>query len=122
VPEKSAVTKVVVRQQDTVGALDPSMPPVAATPFLVTIAEFACARLVQDELQPGYVTVGTRVVIDHLGASKVGAELVLTTTLVGRDRNRFKFTVRIDEGERTVARLEHERAVASLQKIMASLG
>lgn len=121
-PARSAVTKVVVRQQDTVGALDPSMPPVAATPFLVIIAEFACARLVQDLLEPGYVTVGTRVVIDHLGASKVGAELVLTAALTDRERNRFKFTVRIDDGDRTVARVEHERAAASLQKIMSALG
>ena len=69
--QPSAVTRVTVEPKDTVGALDPSMPQVASTPYLVTIAEFACARLVKDQLEPGQITVGTRVVIDHLGASKV---------------------------------------------------
>jgi predicted thioesterase len=72
--QATATTRVVVEPKDTVGALDPSMPQVASTPYLVTVAEFTCARLVKDQLETGQITVGTRVVIDHLGASKVGAE------------------------------------------------
>jgi fluoroacetyl-CoA thioesterase len=118
----SSVTRVTVTAKDTVAALDASMPAVAATPYLVTIAEFACAQLVKGLLETGQVTVGTRVVIDHLGASKVGAELVLRTTLVSRDKNRFKFTVQIEDGERVVGKVEHERAAVSLDRLMKSLG
>jgi predicted thioesterase len=77
---------------------------------------------VKDRLEPGQITVGTRVVINHLGASKVGAELVIKAALVQREKNRFKFSVRIEDGERTVATMEHERAAVSLQKIMEALG
>jgi fluoroacetyl-CoA thioesterase len=115
-------TRVVVEPKDTVGALDPSMPQVASTPYLVTIAEIACARLVKDQLASGQITVGTRVVIDHLGASKVGAELVVKTTLLNREKNRFRFSVEIEDGARLVAKVEHERAAVSLEKIMKSLG
>jgi fluoroacetyl-CoA thioesterase len=115
-------TSVVVAFKDTVAAIEPTMPPVAATPFLVTIAEIACYRLVQDQLEPGQITVGSRVVIDHLGPSKVGATLLVTATLLARDRKRFKFSVRIEDGERTIANVEHDRAAVSLQKIMSSLG
>jgi fluoroacetyl-CoA thioesterase len=118
----SSVTRVTVGPNDTVGALDPGMPQVAATPYLVTIAEFACARLVQDQLEPGQITVGTRVVIDHLGASKVGAELVIKAALLSREKNRLRFAVEIEDGARTVARVEHERAAVSLEKIMKALG
>jgi fluoroacetyl-CoA thioesterase len=118
----SSVTRVTVGPNDTVGALDPSMPQVAATPYLVTIAEFACARLVKDQLEPGQITVGTRVVIDHLGASKVGAELVIKTVLLSREKNRLRFGVEIEDGARTVAKVEHERAAVSLEKIMKALG
>lgn len=118
----SATTSVTVAFKDTVAAIEPTMPPVAATPFLVTIAEIACYRLVQDQLEPGQITVGSRVVIDHLGPSKVGATLLVTATLLARDRNRFKFSVRIEDGERTVANVEHDRAAVSLQKIMSALG
>jgi len=119
---RSAISRVTVQQKDTVGAMVPGMPMVAATPWLVGISEMACAALVKDLLEPGQITVGTRVVIDHLGPSKVGAELVLNATLLQRDRNRLRFAVNIEDGARTVAKVEHERAVVSLQKIMASLG
>jgi fluoroacetyl-CoA thioesterase len=120
--ELCSVTRVTVGSKDTVGALDPSMPQVAATPYLVTIAEFACAGLVKDLLEPGQITVGTRVVIDHLGASKVGAELVVKAALVNREKNRFRFAVEIEDGARIVAKVEHERAAVSLEKIMKALG
>jgi fluoroacetyl-CoA thioesterase len=121
-PEISSVTRVVVAEKDTVGAMVPGMPFVAATPYLVAIAEGACNRLVKDLLEPGQITVGSRVVIDHLGPSKVGAELVIKATLLKRERNRFKFAVRIEDGDRTVAVVEHERAAVSLQKLMSALG
>jgi len=121
-PELSAVTRVVVGEKDTVGAMVPGMPYVAATPWLVGVAEMACAQLVKDQLEPGQITVGSRVIIDHLGPSKVGAELVIRASLVSREKNRFKFAVRIEDGARTVAVVEHERAAVSLQKLMAALG
>jgi len=120
-PELSSTTRATVEAKDTVGALEPSMPAVAATPYLVTIAEFACTRLVQHLLAPGQITVGTRVVIDHLGASKVGAELLIKTRLIGREKNRFRFAVEIEDGPRIVAKVEHERAAVSLAKLMSSL-
>jgi fluoroacetyl-CoA thioesterase len=118
----TSVTRVTVAPKDTVGALDPSMPQVASTPYLVTVAEIACGRLVKDKLEPGQITVGTRVVIDHLGASKVGAELVVKAALLNREKNRFRFSVEIEDGARVVAKVEHERAAVSLEKIMKSLG
>jgi fluoroacetyl-CoA thioesterase len=121
-PELTSTTRVVVEEKDTVGAMVPGMPYVAATPWLVGIAERACSELVKDRLEPGQITVGRRVVIDHLGPSKVGAELVLKTALLKRDRNRLHFSVRIEDAGRTVATLEHERAAVSLQKLMSALG
>jgi len=118
----TSISRVTVEPKDTVGALDPSMPQVASTPYLVTVAEFTCARLVKDQLEPGQITVGTRVVIDHLGASKVGAELVIKTALLNREKNRFRFSVEIEDGPRLVAKVEHERAEVSLEKIMKALG
>jgi fluoroacetyl-CoA thioesterase len=118
----SSVTRIVVQEKDTVGALVPGMPYVAATPWLVGIAEMACSRLVKDLLEAGQITVGSRVVIDHLGPSKVGAELVIKAALLQREKNRFKFAVSVEDGGRTVAKVEHERAAVSLEKITRALG
>ena len=121
-PELSSVTRVTVEEKNTVGAMVPGMTYVAATPYLVGMAEMACSRLVKDLLEPGQVTVGSRVVIDHLGPSKVGAELVIKAALLQRERNRFKFSVTVEDGARTVAKVEHERAAVSLEKMMRALG
>lgn len=121
-PELSSVTRVTVEEKNTVGAMVPGMPYVAATPYLVGMAEMACSRLVKDLLEPGQVTVGSRVVFDHLGPSKVGAELVIKAALLQRERNRFKFSVTVEDGARTVAKVEHERAAVSLEKMMRALG
>jgi len=120
-PQLSAVTRVTVEAKDTVGAMVPGMPPVAATPYLVGVAEGACGRLVKDLLEAGQITVGSRVVIDHLGPSKVGATLLAEAALCGRDRNRLHFSVRIRDGDRTVATVEHVRAAVSAEKMMRSL-
>ena len=121
-PPLSSVTKVTVEAKDTVGAMMAGMPMLAATPWLVGVAELACGRLVLDLLEPGQITVGSRVVIDHLGPSKVGAELVINTTLQSREKNRFKFSVRIEDGPRIVAVVEHDRAAVALEKIMKAVG
>ena len=111
-----------VHDKDTVGHLVPGMPMVAATPYLVTIAEMVCYEICKKLIESGQVTVGTRVEIDHLGASKVGAVLVVNATLRTRERNRFIFDVTVTDGERTVAKIVHGRAAVSAQKMMAALG
>ena len=110
-----------VSEKDTVGAVIDGMPVVAATPYLVMIAETACYRLALPLLEPGQITVGSRVVIDHLGPSKVGAELVIKAALLSREKNRFKFAVTIEDGDRTVANVEHERRAVSFEKLMSAL-
>ena len=97
----SSVTTVQVEFKDTVAAVIPTMPPVAATPYLVMVAEIACTNLVLDRLEPGQITVGTRVVIDHLGASKVGATLTLhipNSSAVRQTGSNFSFASRMLSG------------------------
>ena len=113
---------VTVQDKDTVGFLVPGMPMVAATPYLVTIAEVAAYEIARTLIPSDQITVGARVVIDHLGASKSGAELVVDATLNKREKNRFYFNVVIKDGDRTVATIEHVRAAVVLQKLMDALG
>jgi fluoroacetyl-CoA thioesterase len=111
-----------VEAKDTVGHLVPGMPMVAATPYLVSIAERVCYEIARKLVDGDQITVGTRVEIDHLGASKVGATLVVDAVLRARERNRFTFDITIKDGERTVANIVHGRAAVSTQKLMAALG
>lgn len=110
-----------VKDIDTVGHLVPGMPMVAATPYLVTIAEMVCYDIAKGLIGAENVTAGTRVEIDHLAASKVGTVLAVTATLRARERNRFTFDVTIKDGERLVANVVHGRASVSVQKLKAAL-
>ena len=110
-----------VGEQDTVGAAIAGMPFVAATPYLVLIAETACYRLALPLLDEGQITVGSRVMIEHLGPSKVGAELRVDARLTARDGRKFHFTAEIFDAGRLVARVEHSRAAVSREKLLSAL-
>lgn len=117
---KPALTmKATVRAEDTVGALVEGMPMVAATPYLVTLAEIACFRLAARLLDRGQISVGRHLAIDHLGPSKVGAVLVVDTVLTERKGSKFVFDVGIHDSERLVAKVTHIR-IAIPGDVMAS--
>jgi fluoroacetyl-CoA thioesterase len=99
----------VVRPEDTVGAIVDGMPMVAATPYLVTLAEIACFRLVERLVDPGQISVGRHLAIDHLGPSKVGAVLVVDATLTERKGSKFVCEIKIHDGDRLVASVMHIR-------------
>ena len=82
----------------------------------------ACGRLVKDLLEPdrSRSAVASSSIIS--APSKVGAELVIKAALVNSEKNRLRFAVEIEDGARTVAKVEHERAAVSLEKIMKALG
>jgi len=111
-----------VKEKNTVGFMVPGMPVVATTPYLIGIAKMTCYEIVEPMLEPSVVAVGTRVAIDHLGASKVGSTLLVDARLRSYEKNRYCFAATITDGARTVARIEHVRAAVSVQKLTNTLG
>jgi len=113
--------KAVVRPEDTVGAIIDGMPMVAATPYLVTLAETACFRLIEGLLDRGQISVGRHLAIDHLGPSKVGAVLTVDATVNERQGSKLVCEVKIQDGERLVASVQHIRVAVDRDVIMKSL-
>lgn len=113
--------KAVVRPEDTVGALVDGMPMVAATPYLVTLAEIACFRLVERALEQSQISVGRHLAIDHLGPSKVGAVLVVDATLSERKGSKYVCEVKIHDGDRLVASVQHIRIAVARDVIAKAM-
>jgi fluoroacetyl-CoA thioesterase len=113
--------KAVVGTEDTVGAIIDGMPMVASTPYLVTLAETACFRLIEGLLDRGQISVGRHLAIDHLGPSKVGAVLAVDATLSERKGSKFVCDIKIHDGERLVASVQHIRIAVDRDVIMNSL-
>jgi predicted thioesterase len=95
---------LVVADGDTAVAVGSGDVAVLATPRVVALCEAATVAAVAGRLDPGQTTVGTRVELDHLRASRVGDHVTARATLTAVDGRRLTFTVEATDGEHTVGR------------------
>ena len=114
-----ALTEGIERSEEfrVEGALltdvDGTLPmPVLATPAMISMMEYAAARLVQDELPPGHATVGFEVCVKHVAGAAEGARCTVSAQLREVvDGRKLRFDVEVREGERTIGVGTHERRV-----------
>jgi fluoroacetyl-CoA thioesterase len=92
-----------VTEADTAAAVGSGDVPVLATPRVLALAERATVAAVAGALEAGATTVGTRVELDHLAPSPVGAELEVDAVLERVAGRRLEFAVRLRDGDRPVA-------------------
>ena len=102
-PGLRAAFSYTVTEADTATAAGSGEVPVLATPRVLALAEQATVAAVAGALEAGATTVGTRVELDHLVPSPVGADLEVVARLERIDGRRLQFAVRLRDGERLVA-------------------
>lgn len=105
----------------TIAHYDPQLPPVLSTPAMIGLMEIAAALAVQPYLPAGKITVGTRILVDHLQAAGVGDHLQVRARLKGRRGKFLVFDVEANAGRRVLGRGEVCRAVVDLQRFVAGL-
>lgn len=89
---------------------------VYSTPRLLYDIEMACRDLLLQHIEHGKDSVGTRVELDHVGATLMGmwVELTVTLTEVNGGAVSFAFTAR--DAIEEVARGKHNRYVVGIEK------
>jgi predicted thioesterase len=89
---------------------------VYATPLMLYDVEFACRDLLKEHIGPDKDSVGTRVELDHVGATLLGmwAEISVTLSKVEGLAVSFDFTVR--DAVEEVARGKHNRFIVGVEK------
>ena len=89
---------------------------VYSTPRLLYDIEMACRDLLLEHIEPGKDSVGTRVELDHLGATLLGmwVEITVTLTAVNGGAVSFDFTAR--DAVEEVARGKHNRFIVGIEK------
>jgi fluoroacetyl-CoA thioesterase len=102
-PGLQAAFRHTVTEADTAAAIGSGEVPVLATPRVLALAERATVAAVAGALQAGATTVGTRIELDHLAPSLVGADLAVEAVLERVDGRRLEFAVRLRNGDRPVA-------------------
>jgi fluoroacetyl-CoA thioesterase len=90
---------------------------VLSTPGMISMMEYAAARLVRGELPPGHATVGFALCVKHVGGALEGATCTVSARLRDVvDERKLHFDVEVREGERTIGVGTHERRVVPVTR------
>jgi len=121
-PGLSADLTLVVARADLATSLGSGVVDVLGPPRVVALCEQATVSATDGHLGIGEVTLGTRVEIDHLRASALGAEISAHAELTAVDGRRLEFDVSATEGDTVIASGRIVRAVVDGPKFMDRLG
>jgi fluoroacetyl-CoA thioesterase len=89
---------------------------VYATPRMLYDIEMACRDLLLQHIEPGKDSVGTRVELDHVGATLMGMWAEITVTLSAVDGNAVAFDFTVKDAVEPVARGKHNRFIVGIEK------
>jgi predicted thioesterase len=89
---------------------------VYATPMLVRDIEVTCRNLLLQHLDAGEDSVGTRVEIDHLGATLLGMSVTLTVKLAELNGRAAVFEIEGRDAVEPIVRGRHSRFIVDVAK------
>ncbi|KAA1424012.1 thioesterase [Mumia zhuanghuii] len=119
----SATLTRTVGEDDTAIALGSGSLPVLGTPRVLAWCEEATCTAIAGAVADGQTSVGTRVRLDHLGASPVGATVAVVATVTAVDGRLVSFeVVATDSDGRLLAEGEVRRVVVDTERFLARVG
>ena len=89
---------------------------VYSTPRLLYDIEMACRDLLLEHIEAGKDSVGTRVELDHLGATLMGMWVDITVTLTEVTGGAVAFDFSARDAVEEVARGKHKRFIVGIEK------
>lgn len=107
----SATVSFTCDDASTAIALGSGDVPVLGTPKVVALAEEAAVLALEGSLAEGMTTVGTRIAIDHLAPTPIGATVRATATVTDATDRRIEFSVEARDEDTVVARGQHTRVI-----------
>lgn len=120
-PGLSGRVVLTVGDADSAIAMGSGDVAVLATPRIVALMEAAAVVAIEGALPIGFTTVGSRIEVDHLAPTAVGAEVVAHAVVTGVEGRSASFDVTVDEGSSTVARGSHVRVVVERERFVSRL-
>lgn len=128
----TATVRFTVTEDDTAAALGSGSLPVLGTPRMLAWCEAATCAAIASELPVGHTSVGTRVDLEHLAASPVGADVEITATVAyvdpsagpGRAARLMRLAVVANAagGGKLLASGEITRVVVDAERFLARTG
>lgn len=82
---------------------------VLATPTVAALFEGAAAALAQEVLEDIYTTVGSKITVEHLNPTPLGATVTVTAELTENEGRFFRFALEAYDEAGLIAKGTHER-------------
>ena len=89
---------------------------VYSTPRMLYDIEMACRDLLLEHIESGKDSVGTRVELDHVGATLMGMWVEVSVTLATVNGNAVSFDFTVRDAVEEVARGKHNRFIVGIEK------
>ncbi len=89
---------------------------VYSTPSLLQDVGVACRDLLLQHIEPGKDSVGTRVELDHVGATLIGMWVDISVTLAEVNGSAVSFDFTVRDAVEAVARGKHNRFIVGIEK------
>jgi len=114
-PGLSATRRVQIDRDRTISFMGDDCR-VYSTPNLLYDIEMACRDLLLEHIGEGKDSVGTRVELDHVGATLMGMWVDVTVTLAEVNGGAVSFDFTARDAVEEVARGKHNRFVVGIEK------
>ncbi|MCL2071839.1 MAG: thioesterase family protein [Oscillospiraceae bacterium] len=133
---KIAAVKLFVNQANTANVVESGELEVFSTPSMIAAMEKAACHCLEDGLEEGETSVGTKISVEHIAATPVGKMVTAVARIDGVFGRRIELSVTAYEGEKNVSMLSaldgmplakkigfgsHTRAIVDADKFMARL-
>lgn len=107
-----------VEFKHTLTAHHPELPPVYSTPDMIRLMEIAAFHALQPYCEPGEITVGTAIHIEHRAASGIGSRIKAEAALESFDGRFYTLKVTARDEAREIGRGTVGRAVVHVASFL----
>ncbi len=109
-------TEILVGTRDTAHHVGSGKIKVLATPVMIMLLEEAALNAVEDNLEPGYQTVGTHLDVSHIAATPVGMHVTAYAEVIEVDGRKLKFRVWAEDEIERIGEGTHERIIVEVER------
>ncbi len=85
------------------------------------LIEFVCRDLLRSLLPEGQDSVGSQVVLDHIGAAPLGAKANISAAIASVDNRKVVFSATVTFNGREIARANHTRTIVVVADLKARI-
>jgi fluoroacetyl-CoA thioesterase len=107
-----------VEHRHTLAAVNPELPPVLATPWMIGWMESACLKAQKPFCEEGEVTVGTAIHVDHRAPTTVGETVIAEAVLEKVEGRFFIYRVSARNARQPIGSGTVHRAVVNVARFM----